>query len=530
LEEFRVEDEAGHELPVRAATSGGKYRADWSFRPADERRTFHIHYRIRGGITSYPDVSELYWQMIGSGWDRPTRSAVITVTLPDEAASKEDILVYGHGPLSGWAEIIDARTARFTASDLPAGQVLEVRMVWPAGIVGGVPSTGSSRAAIKREEAAFVQETIDSARKEQDKSERNRKRLLLGASTWAVWLVIGSILWLWVYQHYWRRIGKDYRFPDIPEYFREPPSELRPALVEVLLHEGGPISPRSFTATLFDLARRGFLEFEEKPVQKRGLLGTKEERETAIILKRDYAGGSDLLPYEKSILDLLFKAIARPGGEPSGRLDVEELKRYFKKSPREFQTWYQAWAKGVREEAKALQFIEPESLKVRNIFLAVTLPLGILTANLLLLLLAGVFIPRIKRRALPWARENELWKGLDRFLDDFSSFEELPPEAYKLWERYFIFGILFGNAKKILKMLPLILKDERAAAPVWYSGFDRAAFAGMGRIAGLVHSIETMATSIQQASTSAAHYSSGGGGGFSGGGGGGGGGSGGGAR
>jgi len=160
----------------------------------------------------------------------------------------------------------------------------------------------------------------------------------------------------------------------------------------------------------------------------------------------------------------------------------------------------------------------------------VTLPLGIFTANLLLLMLAGIFIPRIKRRTLTWARENELWKGLDRFLDDFSSFEELPPEAYKLWERYLIFGILFGNAKKILKMLPVILKDERAAVPLWYSGFDRAASAGMGRIAGMVSSIETMATSIQQASTSAAHYSSGGGGGFSGGGGGGGGGSGGGAR
>jgi uncharacterized membrane protein len=115
-------------------------------------------------------------------------------------------------------------------------------------------------------------------------------------------------------------------------------------------------------------------------------------------------------------------------------------------------------------------------------------------------------------------------------LDDFSSFEELPPEAYKLWEQYLVFGILFGNAKKIIKMLPLILKDERAAAPVGYAGLGRPGFTGMGQITGLVHSIESMATSIQQASTSAAHYSSGGGGGFSGGGGGGGGGSGGGAR
>jgi uncharacterized membrane protein len=452
------------------------------------------------------------------------------VTLPEKAARKEDILVYGHGPLSGWAEIVDARTARFRASDLPSGQVLEIRMVWPAGIVAGVPSSGRDRASIQKEEAGFVEKTIADARKAQERSERKKKWLLIGASIWAVWLVLGSIIWLWVYHHYWQMIGKDYRFPDIPEYYREAPSDLRPALVEVLLHEGGPITPRSFTATLFDLARRGFLEFEEKRVEKHGILGTKEERETSIILKKDYTGAADLLPYEKELLDLIFQTVIGPGREPGGRLEVEQLKQYFKKSPREFQTWYRAWAMDVREEGKARQFIEPQSLWTRNIFLLVTLPLGILTANLLLLLLAGIFIPRIKRRTLSWARENELWKGLRRFLDDFSSFEELPPEAYKLWEQYLVFGILFGNAKKIIKMLPLILKDERAAAPVGYAGLGRPGFTGMGQITGLVHSIESMATSIQQASTSAAHYSSGGGGGFSGGGGGGGGGSGGGAR
>jgi uncharacterized membrane protein len=93
-----------------------------------------------------------------------------------------------------------------------------------------------------------------------------------------------------------------------------------------------------------------------------------------------------------------------------------------------------------------------------------------------------------------------------------------------------VFAIIFGNAKKILKMLPIILQDERSAAPAWYLGFDRAALSGMGKITSVVQNIESMATSIQQASTSAAHYSSGSGGGFSGGGGGGGGGSGGGAR
>jgi hypothetical protein len=175
LEEFTVQDESGRDLPLAASTSGGIYRAEWNFRATDEQRTFRIRYRVRNGIFSYPDVSELYWQMVGEGWDRPTRSAAITVALPAEAASKEDILVYGHGPLSGWAEIVDARTARFTATDLPAGQFLEVRMVWPAGIVDGVPSSRYNRESIRQEEAGFVQETIDRARQAQENARQEQK-------------------------------------------------------------------------------------------------------------------------------------------------------------------------------------------------------------------------------------------------------------------------------------------------------------------------------------------------------------------
>jgi uncharacterized membrane protein len=537
LEEFTVRDESGQELPLAASSTGGIYKAEWNFRAADEQRTFRIRYRVRNGIFSYPDVSELYWQMIGEGWDRPTRSVAITVILPADAPHKEDILVYGHGPLSGWAEIVDARTGHFTATDLPAGQALEVRMVWPAGMVDGIPSSAHSRESIRKEEADFVQQTIDRARKAQEdaqqaqeRSARQKKAFLTGVLIWAIWLIVGPLVWLLIYHHYWSQVGKDYRFPGLPEYFREPPSELRPALVEVLLHEGGAITPRSFTATLFDLARRGFLEFEDRSVEKSGIFGKKEKLQTTVTLKKDYSADQELVPYEKELLDLLFRTIISRSHAPGAELDMDELKDYLKKNPREFQTWYQSWLKNVRKEAAQLQFIEPQSLKARNIFLAATLPLGILTLNPLLVLVAAIFSPKLKRRAMPWARENELWKGLERFLDDFSSFEEVPPEAYKLWERYLVFGIIFGNAKTILKMLPVILQDERSAAPVWYAGFDRSGFAGTARIAGMVQHIGAMATSIQQASTSAAQYSSGGGGGFSGGGGGGGGGSGGGAR
>jgi uncharacterized membrane protein len=524
VEDLRIFDEKGEPLRTETSSAGRTFQAKWYYQARNEKRTFHIHYHVRNGIISYPDVSELYWQAIGEDETKPTKEVTITITLPEPVASKDDLLVYGHGPLSGWAEIVDAQTARFTATDLRAHQFLEIRMVWPAGMVAGVPSTRSDRDSIRKEEARFVQETIEKAKQTQARKEQQNKILVTAAGIWAVWLILGSLLWFFFYVRFWKKVGKDYHFNDIPEYYRELPSTLQPALVEVLLKEGGSITPRSFTATLFDLARRGYLELDDRPVEKRGLFGTKEDFETTVILKKDYAADRQLLPYEIDVLKLLFEDVVHQGSRVGANFKLEELKAFLKKKPQTFQTWYRQWAKSIRQESKKLVFIEPQSLKMRNIFVAVTIPVAILTLNPILGILGAVFIPRIKRREKNWAREYELWKSLDHFLDDFSDFKEVPPEAYKLWEHYLVFAIVFGNAKKIIKMLPLILQDKRAVAPIWYYGFAQSGFASSGRIAGMIRSIETMSTSIQQASMAAAHYSSGGGGGFSGGGGGGGGG------
>ena len=524
VEDFRILDEGGQELRAETSSSGGTFKVKWYFQAKNELRAFHIHYRMRGGIFSYPDVSELYWQPIGEDEDKPTKKVTITINLPEPAANKNDILVYGHGPLSGWAEIVDSQTTRFTATNLAAHQFLEIRMIWPSGMVAGVLSTRHNRISIRQEEARFVQQTIEKAKQEQERKEHQKRVFMTAVGIWAVWLVVGSLLWFFFYLRFWRRVGKDYHFEDIPEYYRELPSGLQPALVEVLLKEGGSITPRSFTATLFDLARRGYLELDDREVEKHGLFGKKDDFETTVILKKDYASDRRLLPYERDVLDLLFETVSPQGSRVGAQFELEELKTFLKKKAQTFQTWYEKWAKSISQESKKLQFIEPRSSKMRNAFLAVTIPLAVLTLNPVLGILGAIFIPRIKRRSEHWARENELWKGLERFLDDFSNLKEMPAEAYKLWEYYLVFAIIFGNAKKILKMLPIILNDERAAVPVWYYGFDRSGFAATGRIASMVHSIETMSTSIHQASTAAAHYSSGRGGGFSGGGGGGGGG------
>ncbi|MGD8534759.1 MAG: DUF2207 domain-containing protein [Candidatus Aminicenantes bacterium] len=527
IEDFKIFDERGRPMRTESSRRGDMFEAKWYYSASNEQRTFHFQYRLRGGIISYPEVSELYWPVIGSGWDKPTKFASVIVHLPEPVANKEDILVYGHGPLSGVAEIVDRKTTRFTASNIRAGQFMEIRMVWPAGLVSGVSSSRHTRESIKQEEARFVQETIDRARRAQEEAAQRRKTQSRLLYIWLAWMVAAPLIWLPFYVRFWKKVGKDYRFDDIPEYYRELPSDLSPALVEVLLREGRDITPRSFTATLFDLARRGYIELDDKLVEKRRLFGTKQVYETTVTLKKNFMDDSELHSFEHALLHHLFVTVGEQYPKNGAKIKLKELEDYLEKKAKDFQKWYRGWMKSVRRESKTLEFIEPASSRMRTIFLAATMPLAFFTGNIVLLLLSSILIPKIKRRGRHWARENELWRALDRFLDDFARFKDLPPEAYKLWEHYLVFGILFGNAKKIINKLPIILKDERAVAPVWYYGFHRASFISTGRIESMINSIESMSTSIVQASTSAAHYSSGGGGGFSGGGGGGGGGSGG---
>ncbi len=521
---FRVRDERGQDLPLETSVQGKKFRARWEFSARNERRTFNISYRIVKGILNYPDLSELYWQIIGSEVDRPTARAVVTVHLPEPVASGQQLLIYGHGPLSGRSEILDLQTMRFEATNIASGQFMEIRVVWPAGLVAGVPASGYTLEKIKEEEARFIDDTIARVRQAQEREARQIEFLKKLGVAWVIWQVIGPILWLLIYFYFWKRVGRDYRFEDIPEYYRELPSDLPPALVQVLRREGEKPLPVAFTATLFDLATRGYLMIEDEKVAKKTLFGLKTGQRTIFELKKNYREDGSLRNWEKSVLDIVFDR-AGEMGRPGSRISLDELISYLEKHPTEYQIWFRQWQKEIQREGQKLGFVEPEGRRLSQIFLIISIVVASLTFSPVMFILTLALAPKLKRRRQDWARENELWKALDRFLDDFSEFKEIPAEAYRLWDKYLVFGILFGNARKLVKMLLRVLEDRQAVSAAWpggaygVGGFSRQ----VESLSAAISSIEKAATAISQASSRAANYSSGGGG-FSGGGGGGGGG------
>ena len=59
VEDFSVTDEQDAPLTTEIGEKEGRFEAKWFYSARNEQRTFHIHYSVRGGIISYPHVSEL---------------------------------------------------------------------------------------------------------------------------------------------------------------------------------------------------------------------------------------------------------------------------------------------------------------------------------------------------------------------------------------------------------------------------------------------------------------------------------------
>src|SRR5690606_19170488 len=89
------------------------------------------------------------------------------------------------------------------------------------------------------------------------------------------------------------------------------------------LIDGSP-DMRDITATIVDLAVRGYLVIEE--VEEKKLLGLITEKEIAFVARKPASAWSELKPHERQLLAALFK----DGRE---RVETDDLKNEFYKDP-----------------------------------------------------------------------------------------------------------------------------------------------------------------------------------------------------
>ena len=235
----------------------------------DSTRTISIRYTVSDALKFFADHDEFYWNVTGDESSIPIESASAHIVLPEGTSSIRAKAFTG-----------SYRSAGNEAEVEIAGTGVDVRTTAPLPMHEGLTVAVAFDKGAVREPTAFS------------------RFLLYLRSNWAFFLPIAAffgMFWWW-----WTR-GRDPRLRPIAAQY-EPPDKLTPGEVGTLVDNS--VDMRDITASIVDLAVRGYLVIEEK--QKDQLLGLAHSKDYVFHLKKSVGEWNSLKPHEKSLLGGLF--------------------------------------------------------------------------------------------------------------------------------------------------------------------------------------------------------------------------------
>lgn len=484
------------------------------------KQTYRIAYRTAYGLNGFADHDELFWNATGT-WPVTMARTTVEVTAPLNA-------ITGVACFQGRRDSKEACKAAFSDNKATFAATRRLSENEQMTIVVGLRKGAVANPVPKLVPRPRRQPPVSPAELGRMFFEPTPRYLaLMSAAFGAVVAAVGAMWW---------RFGRDrqavvlYRAgtdaaPDarVPLFGAtpigvefQPPDNIRPAQMGLLIDERA--DTLDVTATIIDLAVRGYLSIEELP--KTGWFGSKDWR-----LRRLKAPDANLLEYERIVLDGLFA----PGLPSGSEVDLSDLKNKFytdlEKAKKALYTdaverkWFPRSPNSVRTFARIGGLLGLFAGIGVTIFLAqfgaglVGLPF--VAGGLLLALISGA-MPRRTAQGTHMMRRT---LGFAKYVRTAETHQQAFAERANLFTAYLPHAIVFKCVDKWAAAFKDI--DLQQATGGWYVGataFNASSFSS---------SVGTFSSSVSSAiaSTPGGSGSSGfSGGGSSGGGGGGGGG------
>jgi hypothetical protein len=263
-------DGAGHALKVE--TSRERHYLKWKIYvndATDAQRTIVLHYRVKNGLRFFEDHDELYWNVTGDDWDVPLGNATALILLPPGVTGIRTTTFSG---VAGSR----AQDARSETSD----NTIKVSMLRPLEFHEGLTVVvGWDKGFVTAPgKADLIYQFLE--------------------SNWPIFfpiLVFVFMFWLW----YTR--GRDPRTGPIAVQYA-PPEGMTPAEAGTLVDDDAGM--RDITATIVDLAVRGYLVIEEKETDH--MLGLIKNKDYVFHIKKKPAEWAGLKPHELTLLAGIF--------------------------------------------------------------------------------------------------------------------------------------------------------------------------------------------------------------------------------
>lgn len=513
IDRIRVSAEpAGTPAGIEISDEGARKR----IRIGDPDRTvtgehvYAISYRVRGAVDAFPDHDELRWDAVGTEWAVPVDGARVGVESPVPITQVACSAGPAGSDLPCRAAQVDGTTAAFSHAVLPPYNGLTITVGLPKGALVVPPPLLDEKWSLTRA-FSVTPLTVGGA------------VLLLGAVLVGVVVLLGR--------------GRDVRYagspvdvafgnvsgqeekvpllgrnPDPVEF--EPPDRIRPGQMGTLIDETA--NPLDVTATIVDLAVRGYLRIEEIPNPGRF------SRPDWLLVK--VKGPDGLAAYERALLDGLFQ-----DGE---RVALSALKQRFAERFGRVQDalyddvvaagWFARRPDRVRTLWIALGVVAVVAAGLVTALLAAFTHLGLLG----LPLLAGAVILLVGARTAPrrTAKGYAVLRrvnGFRRFIEESEKERARFAERAHLFSEYLPYAIVFGCTEKWARAFAGLEDQIAQNTHGWYlSPYPFAIMAFSDSMDGFA--VTTSGTIVAAAASSSSGFSGGGfsGGGFGGGGGG----------
>ncbi|HYL68203.1 MAG TPA: DUF2207 domain-containing protein [Candidatus Limnocylindria bacterium] len=270
LEPLSITDDDAHPLKYEQTRQGRYLKFKITVPNAENAtRTVILRYRILNALRFFEDHDELYWNVTGDEWDVPIESSSAHIELP---AGTTGIRAVAYTGVFGSR----AQDAGLQIN----GNKVEIQTNHPLGFHQGLT-------AVVGWDKGFVHEPGGGAR-----------LLFFLRSNWPLFVPISAffiMLWLW-----WTR-GRDPERDAVTVQY-EPPDKLTPGECGTLVENEAAM--RDITATLVDLAVKGYMVIEQK--EEDHLLGLTHSKEYIFHLKQPAAQWAAARPHEREMLSALF--------------------------------------------------------------------------------------------------------------------------------------------------------------------------------------------------------------------------------
>lgn len=497
-------------------------------------RTYLIRYTVKDAIKQYSDYSELYWQFVGKDFAVDAKKIKGEIHAEMTSSETQDIKVWGHTEdLNGTIYLTSDNVIMFEINNFKNGKFVEIRTLIPNNLVENVT----------RKENVEILSTV---LKEEEKwaNDANFRRtigniipiiitviILSGGIAIIIWLIIKTI----------RALKKIVTLKPLKPsqeiiYYRELPRNNVTSLEALYIYgerkrklDGSELG-KVFSATIMDLVLKGKLTFIVDSTDKKD--GTK----IGIPDKANFL--KDLSSDERNFAKIVLEATSK---YKKDEITLKELQKYIKSIPaEELQNMPESLHIKMIDKLSKKGIIDKDNFKnykkVNNrlgvyIFIAILviifqfsftlLPnsiINIIKITIIVLAIVNIILTKqeLKRIAVytqEGVDESAKWKGLKKYMKEFSLLKEKEVPDIVIWEKFLVYATVFGIADKVLKQLKVVYPNiEEMTTAGNYTYMNAMISTNFAR---------SFSSAVSTSMSSAYSSASGSGGGFSGGGGGG---------